>query len=117
MSSVVATFFLASRPVVTQVYTEERVASFSCCNRIVGVVTMLDMTEKKSARSGKSLGVYVSPKLADAFARYIEQSRPRTTRTAIIEMLLEQFLGENGFWPEEQQEPPPDEPKGRRNKK
>lgn len=72
---------------------------------------MLDMAEKKPARTGKSLGVYVDTELSEAFGRYIEQSRPRTTRTAVIEMLLEQFLTEKGFWPAEEPEEQPEQRK------
>ena len=62
---------------------------------------MLGMTErKKPNRTGVGLGVYIDPALAAAFSRYIAESRPRTNKTAIVEMLLEEFLREKGYWVE-----------------
>ncbi len=52
-------------------------------------------------RSGKSLQLYIPPDLADAFDAYIEASRPKTTKTGIIVMLLEDFLRKAGTLPAE----------------
>lgn len=60
---------------------------------------MLDMSRKKPNRTGVPLGVYISPELFDAFDSYVEDSKPRTSKTAIVEMLLERFLEEQGRWP------------------
>ena len=68
---------------------------------------MLAMSEqKKPKRSGVSLGVYIASELRDAFDRFIDQTEPRTSKTAVIEMLLTRYLTEQEFWPP----PTPDQP-------
>lgn len=62
---------------------------------------------KKQTRSGVSLGVYIAPELMASFAAYVDEAKPRTSKTAVIEMLLERFLTEQGRWP-----PPTKDPKG-----
>ncbi len=57
--------------------------------------------KKKPTRSDRPLGVNVSPALLAALTDYIENAKPRPTKTAIIEMLLEGFLSEKGYWPPE----------------
>ena len=69
---------------------------------------MPGMTErKKPQRKGEPLGVYITPELYAAFDSYIEATEPRTSKTAIISMLLRRFLEEQGHWP-----PPPAPKKG-----
>ena len=61
---------------------------------------MLGMSErKKPNRTGVPLGVYIAPELMQAFDSYVEETKPRTSKTAIVEMLLEQFLTDKGRWP------------------
>lgn len=58
-----------------------------------------DALPDPSGRQGKSMQMYIPPDLADAFDAYVESSRPRTTKTAIVVMLLEDFLKKTGHWP------------------
>jgi hypothetical protein len=37
--------------------------------------------------------------LLDALIRYVDQTRPETTKSAVIRLALEEFLTEAGFWP------------------
>jgi hypothetical protein len=41
----------------------------------------------------------VDPRLADAFNGHVDTLRPKTSASAVIEMLIEQFLSEAGKWP------------------
>ncbi len=50
-------------------------------------------------RTGKSLQLYIPADLADAFDAHVDASRPKTTKTAIIVMLLEDFLRKAGNLP------------------
>lgn len=42
------------------------------------------------------------PALVHAFNEYVEKLRPKTSASAVIEMLVEQLLEKEGLWP-----PPP----------
>lgn len=58
------------------------------------------MTErKKPNRKGKSLGAYLPSDLLEAFDRYVEETEPKPSKTAILAMLIRRFLGEKGYWP------------------
>jgi hypothetical protein len=37
--------------------------------------------------------------LLDALVRYVEQTRPETSKSAVIRLALEEFLQRAGFWP------------------
>ena len=52
------------------------------------------------SRTGKSLQLYIPEGLMDAFDAYLEAARPRPTKTAIVVMLLEDFLRQQGALPE-----------------
>jgi hypothetical protein len=67
------------------------------------------MTEPTKKRPGMtSLGIYLPDSLVEAFDRYVTAVRPRTSKTAVIEQLLEVLLAEKGFYqPEGDVTPPP----------
>ena len=52
-----------------------------------------------SRRSGKPVQVYLSDKLSEALDAYIERTRPKPTKTAVIEMALEDLLRKSGDLP------------------
>jgi hypothetical protein len=39
--------------------------------------------------------------LLDALVRYVDQTRPETSKSAVIRLALEEFLERAGFWPAE----------------
>jgi hypothetical protein len=45
------------------------------------------------------LGLYIHKELFDALAAYVENTRPRTSKTSVAEVALERFLTEVGYWP------------------
>jgi hypothetical protein len=47
----------------------------------------------------KALGVYIDEKLADALAAYIRDTRPKPSKTSVIELALEKLLTDAGYWP------------------
>jgi hypothetical protein len=53
----------------------------------------------KKNRTGVGVGLYLPGALVEALDRAIEESRPRSNKTAIIEMLLEEWLAGKGLWP------------------
>ncbi len=55
--------------------------------------------KKKQKRGGVPLGLYILPEIFGAFSRFVEGSEPRTSKTAVIEMLLKRFLEAEGYWP------------------
>lgn len=68
------------------------------------------MTEKRKKTGGKkrppqgrspSVTVFarVSPELGSALDAYIEGTRPRTDKTAVVALALEEYLTKVGFWP------------------
>ncbi len=54
-------------------------------------------SKPKPRRTGVSLGMYLSPEVASALERFVDESRPPTTKTGVVEMLLVQFLEEKGY--------------------
>lgn len=66
------------------------------------IATMAPKKPNKSSQSagsrpGKaSLQVWLPASLIDSLDTYVEESRPETTRTAVLKMLLEDFLKERG---------------------
>lgn len=47
----------------------------------------------------KGVWVYLPPALFAAFLAYVESVSPRTSKTAVIEYILERLLTEKGFYP------------------
>jgi hypothetical protein len=73
---------------------------------------MLHMSEKKKGKAGgrgpgrppgrvPSVTIFarVPPALGEALEAYVEATRPKTTNTAVVELALERYLSEVGFWP------------------
>jgi len=54
---------------------------------------------KPPKRTGKPITVWLPERLRAALDAYVEASRPRTTQTATVEVSLEEFLSQAGFWP------------------
>lgn len=52
---------------------------------------------KPVQRTGKPVQVYLSEELLDALDAYVEASRPKTTKRAVIEMTVEDFLRKSGY--------------------
>lgn len=57
-----------------------------------------------SRRSGKAVQVYLPDELSDALNAYIGGTRPTPTKTAVIEMALEDLLRKAGYLPERKPE-------------
>ena len=55
--------------------------------------------KRKPQRTGKSLNVWIQGELRDALDTYVENTKPRTTQTAVVELALEEFLTKAGLWP------------------
>jgi len=65
------------------------------------------MAKRKPAnRTGVPFGGFLDPAIAAALDAYVDGVRPKTTKTSVIEMLLERFLTEQGLLPAK---PPPDQ--------
>jgi hypothetical protein len=47
----------------------------------------------------RALGVYIDDKLAAALSAYLGSTRPKTSKTAVVEVALEEFLAGRGYWP------------------
>jgi hypothetical protein len=56
-------------------------------------------TPGRPKRSGKPVQIYLSDELSDALDAYIEATRPKPTKTAAIEMAIEDMLRQAGNWP------------------
>jgi hypothetical protein len=52
-----------------------------------------------ASRSGVPLYVWIDEALAEAFQRYLDATRPRASKTAAVELALQNLLRESGFWP------------------
>jgi hypothetical protein len=74
-----------------------------------GVGTIAHMAKKKSKSGGEkpnrspSYTVFarIPPELGEAFEAYISSLRPKPTATAVLQVCIEEFLKEKGFWPKE----------------
>ena len=55
-------------------------------------------------RKGMPLHVWLDPVLVEAFEAYVRGVRPKTTKTAVVEQALQQFLSSLGVWPAEDSE-------------
>jgi len=67
---------------------------------------MLDMAKKRKPgrpatgrKETVAIFARVSPELGTAFEAYLDSQRPRPTTNAVIEILIEDFLTAQGFWP------------------
>jgi hypothetical protein len=54
---------------------------------------------KPPQRTGKPLNVWIASELRDALDAYVEGIRPKTTQTAVVSLILEDYLAKHGFWP------------------
>jgi hypothetical protein len=54
---------------------------------------------EKRGRTGKPIQVYLSDELSAALDAYVEATRPKSTKTAVIEMALEDLLRRSGDLP------------------
>jgi hypothetical protein len=55
--------------------------------------------------------VRIRPDLGVAFERYLATLRPRSSNTAVVEVMFEEFLASRGFWsPPADQAVPSEEP-------
>ena len=50
-------------------------------------------------RSGVPIYAYIPPQLRKALNAYLENTRPNPSLTSAVEVALEEFLKERGFWP------------------
>jgi len=46
-----------------------------------------------------SIFARISPQLAQVFNDQVEAIRPKTSASAVVEMLIERWLTEQGYWP------------------
>jgi len=56
-------------------------------------------TAPKRVRVGRNLNVWLPEPLMQALERYVNESRPRTDKTAVAEVAVEEFLTTRGYWP------------------
>jgi hypothetical protein len=63
---------------------------------------------KPPKRTGKPLNVWLPEPLVAALEAYVTASRPRTSKAAVTEVALEEFLKKHGHWPPAP--PPPADP-------
>ncbi len=55
---------------------------------------------KKQGRSpAYTLYARIDPELGAAFEDYINHTKPKPTNTSAVELALEEFLRDKGFWP------------------
>jgi hypothetical protein len=50
-------------------------------------------------RTGKPLNVWIDASLRDAIDTLVDESKPRTSLTAIVELALEEYLTRQKRWP------------------
>ena len=62
-------------------------------------------TPRRRAKCGRTpahtIFARIEPDLGEALNDYLAQHRPKTTRTAILALALEEALRKAGFWPRE----------------
>lgn len=56
-------------------------------------------TAAAPSRTGKAVNAWVDPALYAALQKYLDEQRPRPTMTSVVEVCLEDFLREKGYWP------------------
>lgn len=65
--------------------------------------TIMSKPKKPAAQSPRpgvqQISAYIRDELADAFERYLRETRPRPTRRSVFEAALEDFLSAKGYWP------------------
>jgi hypothetical protein len=74
-----------------------------------GTATIAGMARKKRPASGSSSGqgrspaytlfARIHPDLGQAWEQYLASLRPKPTAVSAIEVVLEEFLKAQGFWP------------------
>jgi hypothetical protein len=65
------------------------------------------MAKKKPPAGAKRQNRHTEPResfhlpqdLLDALVRYVEQTRPETSKSAVLRLALEEFLERAGYWP------------------
>lgn len=50
-------------------------------------------------RSGEPLNVWLPAELLEALRAYLASTAPRVSKTAAVEMAMQDFLRTKGFWP------------------
>lgn len=50
-------------------------------------------------RSGEPLNVWLPTELMDAIRAYLASTSPRVSKTAAVEIAMQDFLRGKGFWP------------------
>jgi hypothetical protein len=50
----------------------------------------------KRVRSGENLNVWIRSELVEAVRQYVRATSPRTSKTAVVELALEEFLAKRG---------------------
>lgn len=84
-----------------------------------GTATIVDVARKKPSSGGKRgrpsgrketvpLYARVDPGLATVFKAYVDTIKPKTSDSAMIGLLIEQFLTDKGLWPPADQPPAAD---------
>lgn len=61
--------------------------------------SMVDNNKKKKRkprRHGRSLQLYLDPTLWSRLASYVRTSKPKTTKTAVVEQALTEYLNRKG---------------------
>jgi hypothetical protein len=72
-----------------------------------GTVTIAGMAKKKPAGDkpnrtpNYTVFARISPELGEAFDAYVNSLRPKPTATSVLQVCIEEFLKEKGFWPPE----------------
>jgi hypothetical protein len=61
------------------------------------MLSMAQPKKPKRERAGENLNVWVRKGLLRVFRDYLGTVRPRTTKTAVVEEALEQYLASKGF--------------------
>jgi hypothetical protein len=54
---------------------------------------------RRNARGQRNLNVWIDDHLDAAFEEAVEAVRPRTHKTALLEVILEEYLAGKGLWP------------------
>jgi hypothetical protein len=58
----------------------------------------------KRIRKGYNLNVWINPALGNVIDAYLATTRPRSDKTAVVEMALEEMFKAKGLWPPPQPE-------------
>ncbi len=58
-----------------------------------------DPPKTPRVRTGYNLNVWIDSELGESFEEALKRIEPRTSKTALLEMLLREHLRSKGFWP------------------